>query len=187
MSEKKKTLNGPGLRQGRCVLINRRRRDVPGTRARGTCAARAERRRACCDRRHLHALRCPAGQRAARRRHSSLTLASCFSLLTGATLRPPALDPVSCWSVEPRGGSVYVGEKLARAEQQRIPLEEDMPHAVVILGPGAAGNEAAGRCVAKALPAASPAAGKLQKAGLIRYARGRISVLDRKGLEKRTF
>ena len=117
--------------------------------------------------------------------HYDVPLAN--GLLTGATLRPPALDPVSCWSVEPRGGSVYVGEKLARAEQQRIPLEEDMPHAVVILGPGAAGNEAAGRCVAKALPAASPAAGKLQKAGLIRYARGRISVLDRKGLEKRTF
>jgi Mn-dependent DtxR family transcriptional regulator len=28
------------------------------------------------------------------------------------------------------------------------------------------------------------AAGKLQKAGLIRYSRGRITVLDRKGLEK---
>jgi hypothetical protein len=27
---------------------------------------------------------------------------------------------------------------------------------------------------------------KLQRAGLIRYARGRISVLDRAGLEKRT-
>ena len=27
---------------------------------------------------------------------------------------------------------------------------------------------------------------KLQQAGLIRYARGRISVLDRSGLEKRT-
>jgi Mn-dependent DtxR family transcriptional regulator len=30
------------------------------------------------------------------------------------------------------------------------------------------------------------AAVALQKAGLIRYARGRISVLDRRGLEKRT-
>jgi len=29
-------------------------------------------------------------------------------------------------------------------------------------------------------------AGKLQEAGLIRYARGRITVLDRPGLERRT-
>jgi len=68
---------------------------------------------------------------------------ACFSLRTGATLRPPALDPVSCWNVEQRDGSVYVGEKLARAEPQRIPLKEDKPHAVIILGAGAAGNEAA--------------------------------------------
>ena len=30
------------------------------------------------------------------------------------------------------------------------------------------------------------AAGRLQKAGLIKYSRGRITVLDRAGLEKRT-
>jgi len=68
---------------------------------------------------------------------------ACFSLRTGATLRPPALDPVACWRVEQRDGNVYVGEKLARAEPQRIPLEDDKPHAVIILGAGAAGNEAA--------------------------------------------
>jgi NADPH-dependent 2,4-dienoyl-CoA reductase/sulfur reductase-like enzyme/nitrite reductase/ring-hydroxylating ferredoxin subunit len=68
---------------------------------------------------------------------------ACFSLRTGAALRPPALDPVSCWSVQQRDGSVFVGEKLAHAKEQGIPLAGDMPQAVVILGAGAAGNEAA--------------------------------------------
>src|SRR5438105_13178031 len=37
---------------------------------------------------------------------------ACFSLRTGEALRAPALNPVSCWRVEQRRGSVYVREKL---------------------------------------------------------------------------
>jgi NADPH-dependent 2,4-dienoyl-CoA reductase/sulfur reductase-like enzyme/nitrite reductase/ring-hydroxylating ferredoxin subunit len=68
---------------------------------------------------------------------------ACFSLRTGAPLRPPALDPVSCWRVEQRSGTVFVREKLAPAEPKPLPLVADMPHSVVILGGGAAGNAAA--------------------------------------------
>jgi NADPH-dependent 2,4-dienoyl-CoA reductase/sulfur reductase-like enzyme/nitrite reductase/ring-hydroxylating ferredoxin subunit len=68
---------------------------------------------------------------------------ACFSLRTGAALRAPALDPVSCWRVEQRDDSVYVCEKLARAKQQRFPVAAGIPKAVVILGGGAAGNAAA--------------------------------------------
>src|SRR5450759_2456307 len=39
---------------------------------------------------------------------------ACFSLRTGEALRPPALDPVSCWHVEQRDGTAYVGAKLER-------------------------------------------------------------------------
>ena len=43
---------------------------------------------------------------------------ACFSLHTGGPLRPPALDPVSCWRVEQVDDNVYVREKLARAERK---------------------------------------------------------------------
>jgi apoptosis-inducing factor 3 len=68
---------------------------------------------------------------------------ACFSLRTGAALRAPALDPVSCWRVEQLDGSVYVREKLARAEPKRLPLAAGAPKCAAILGGGAAGNAAA--------------------------------------------
>jgi len=68
---------------------------------------------------------------------------ACFSLRTGAALRAPALDPVSCWRVEQLDGSVYVREKLARAEPKRLPLAAGAPKCTAILGGGAAGNAAA--------------------------------------------
>ena len=68
---------------------------------------------------------------------------ACFSLRSGEALRAPALDPVACWRVEQRDGSVYVGEKLKRARPQSPPAEANMPHSVVIVGGGAAGNAAA--------------------------------------------
>jgi len=68
---------------------------------------------------------------------------ACFSLRTGAALRAPALDPISCWRVEQRNGHVYVHEKLAPADKERIALSGDVPKAIVIVGAGAAGNAAA--------------------------------------------
>jgi apoptosis-inducing factor 3 len=67
---------------------------------------------------------------------------ACFSLRTGAALRAPALDPVSCWRVEQRGGNVHVGERLAHERPRALELGET-PRSVTILGGGAAGNAAA--------------------------------------------
>ena len=68
---------------------------------------------------------------------------ACFSLRSGEPLRPPALDPVSCWRVDQRDGKVYVREKLARADPQRLPLAREKPQSVLIVGGGGAGNMAA--------------------------------------------
>jgi apoptosis-inducing factor 3 len=68
---------------------------------------------------------------------------ACFSLRTGAALRAPALDPVSCWRVERREDKVYVHEKLAPAQAKRLPPAAQAPQSVTILGGGAAGNSAA--------------------------------------------
>jgi NADPH-dependent 2,4-dienoyl-CoA reductase/sulfur reductase-like enzyme/nitrite reductase/ring-hydroxylating ferredoxin subunit len=68
---------------------------------------------------------------------------ACFSLRTGVAVRPPAVDPVSCWRVEQRDGSVYVGAKLARPKPQQVSVAPGTPGSVVIVGGGAAGNAAA--------------------------------------------
>ncbi len=68
---------------------------------------------------------------------------ACFSLRTGTALRAPALDPVSCWRVEQRDGSVYVREKLAPTEPKRLLPAAGAPQSVTIVGGGAAGNAAA--------------------------------------------
>jgi apoptosis-inducing factor 3 len=68
---------------------------------------------------------------------------ACFSLRTGEALRAPALDPVSCWHVERRDGSVYVGAKREGTEPQPLRTQTGIPEAVVIVGGGAAGNAAA--------------------------------------------
>jgi apoptosis-inducing factor 3 len=66
-----------------------------------------------------------------------------FSLRTGEALRAPALNPVSCWRVEQRDGSVLVREKIKRERHQPLPAAPRMPRSVVIAGGGAAGNAAA--------------------------------------------
>jgi apoptosis-inducing factor 3 len=67
---------------------------------------------------------------------------ACFSLRTGAALRAPALNPVSCFRVERRNGSVYVQEKLEKAEPRAL-TSPNLPRSVVIVGGGAAANAAA--------------------------------------------
>src|ERR1700737_4245901 len=67
---------------------------------------------------------------------------ACFSLRTGEALRAPALNPVSCFRVERRGGAVYVQEKLERAAPRAL-TSPTLPRSVVIVGGGAAGNAAA--------------------------------------------
>jgi len=69
---------------------------------------------------------------------------ACFSLRTGEALRPPALSPIDCWSVERRGGRVFVREK--RADVKPAPRgrrSSAPPDRIVIVGGGAAGFAAA--------------------------------------------
>lgn len=67
---------------------------------------------------------------------------ACFSLRTGAALRPPALNGLARWTTEQRDGRVFVGAPLT-AEQRPTLAAADLPHSVVIIGGGAAGNAAA--------------------------------------------
>ena len=67
---------------------------------------------------------------------------ACFSLRTGVAVRRPAVAPVSCWQVERRDASVYVGTKLARVKPQQVSVAPGTPGSVVIVG-GGAGNAAA--------------------------------------------
>src|ERR671920_2093237 len=65
---------------------------------------------------------------------------ACFSLRTGDALRPPALNPVSCWQVEERSGTVFVTGKIARPVQQTRVARQRHPTSIVIVGAGAAGE-----------------------------------------------
>jgi NADPH-dependent 2,4-dienoyl-CoA reductase/sulfur reductase-like enzyme/nitrite reductase/ring-hydroxylating ferredoxin subunit len=67
---------------------------------------------------------------------------ACFSLRTGEALRAPALNHLSCWRVERRGGAVYVQEKL-EIPVPRALTSPTLPRSVVIVGGGAAANAAA--------------------------------------------
>ncbi|MGI8570428.1 MAG: FAD-dependent oxidoreductase [Methylocella sp.] len=67
---------------------------------------------------------------------------ACFSLRTGEALRAPALNPVSCFRVERRNGSVFVQEKLEKAAPRAL-TSPTLPRSVVIVGGGAAANAAA--------------------------------------------
>jgi NADPH-dependent 2,4-dienoyl-CoA reductase/sulfur reductase-like enzyme/nitrite reductase/ring-hydroxylating ferredoxin subunit len=67
---------------------------------------------------------------------------ACFDLRTGQAVRPPALNPVSCWKVERSEGRVFVRNKAQASERRRV-VEVGEPRSVVIVGGGAAGNAAA--------------------------------------------
>jgi NADPH-dependent 2,4-dienoyl-CoA reductase/sulfur reductase-like enzyme/nitrite reductase/ring-hydroxylating ferredoxin subunit len=68
---------------------------------------------------------------------------ACFSLRTGEALRAPALNPVTCWRVEQRDGTIYVRERLEPARRPARTGAHAGPVSVVIIGGGAAGNAAA--------------------------------------------
>jgi apoptosis-inducing factor 3 len=70
---------------------------------------------------------------------------ACFSLRTGAALRPPALNDVSCWLVEQRDGRVYVTGKAPKPAPPAGPSRAGAggPSSIVIIGAGAAGECAA--------------------------------------------
>ena len=67
---------------------------------------------------------------------------ACFSLRTGAALRPPALNGLQCWRVEQRDGMALVREPLPVEPRPTLPAP-GLPASVVIIGGGAAGNAAA--------------------------------------------
>ncbi len=67
---------------------------------------------------------------------------ACFSLRSGAALRPPALNALTCWRVERRAGKAFVREPLPAVARPSL-VQAGLPHSVVIIGGGAAGNAAA--------------------------------------------
>jgi NADPH-dependent 2,4-dienoyl-CoA reductase/sulfur reductase-like enzyme/nitrite reductase/ring-hydroxylating ferredoxin subunit len=69
---------------------------------------------------------------------------ACFNLRTGEALRAPALNPVACWNVERRNGSIVVSGKTERdpltPTYPIAPLRTAHPDHVVVLGLGASGT-----------------------------------------------
>jgi apoptosis-inducing factor 3 len=74
---------------------------------------------------------------------------ACFSLRTGETLRPPALNDVTRWQVQERMGKVYVTAKAPGLERDKAGQTAHrrsggrVPDSVIIVGAGAAGDSAA--------------------------------------------
>jgi 3-phenylpropionate/trans-cinnamate dioxygenase ferredoxin reductase subunit len=62
---------------------------------------------------------------------------ACFSLRTGAALRPPALNDLPCWRVEQRDGMAFVREELQPPAPPSRPAA-GVPASIVIVGGGAA-------------------------------------------------
>jgi NADPH-dependent 2,4-dienoyl-CoA reductase/sulfur reductase-like enzyme len=62
-----------------------------------------------------------------------------FNLQTGEAIAAPALAPVTCWSVEEKGGKIFVKDKKAQPGPGKTGAKER----VVIVGGGAAGFAAA--------------------------------------------
>jgi NADPH-dependent 2,4-dienoyl-CoA reductase/sulfur reductase-like enzyme/nitrite reductase/ring-hydroxylating ferredoxin subunit len=68
---------------------------------------------------------------------------ACFDLRTGEAVRAPAIDPVACWSVEQRGGKIFVRERREQPKPRRGKPAAKAPDKIVIVGGGAAGFAAA--------------------------------------------
>ncbi len=67
---------------------------------------------------------------------------ACFSLRTGAALRAPALNSVSCWQVEQRDGHAFIHHQVPPAAAPAL-ADVGLPASIVIVGGGAAGYSAA--------------------------------------------
>lgn len=65
-----------------------------------------------------------------------------FSLRSGEALAAPAINPVACWKVEQRGGTVVVREKAAETPRKTAPSGAKVER-IVIVGGGGAGFAAA--------------------------------------------
>src|SRR5215467_5367775 len=71
---------------------------------------------------------------------------ACFSLRTGEALAAPAFNPMPCWRVEKRNGSVFVREKIeppGKRATGKARGGSGKPERAVIVGGGAAGFAAA--------------------------------------------
>src|SRR6516162_5139650 len=71
---------------------------------------------------------------------------ACFSLRTGEAVAAPAFNPMPCWRVEKRNGSVFVREKIEPTGKRaagKARGASGKPERVVIVGGGAAGFAAA--------------------------------------------
>jgi apoptosis-inducing factor 3 len=66
-----------------------------------------------------------------------------FDLQTGEALQAPAIDPIQCWSVQRRDGTIRVTAKRDRAKPETRGKAKDQPRTIVIVGGGAAGFAAA--------------------------------------------
>jgi NADPH-dependent 2,4-dienoyl-CoA reductase/sulfur reductase-like enzyme/nitrite reductase/ring-hydroxylating ferredoxin subunit len=64
---------------------------------------------------------------------------ACYSLHTGKVLGAPALNDLPAWTVEVRGGRIYVTNR----KPAETPPSITLPDSVVIIGAGAAGERAA--------------------------------------------
>jgi NADPH-dependent 2,4-dienoyl-CoA reductase/sulfur reductase-like enzyme/nitrite reductase/ring-hydroxylating ferredoxin subunit len=67
---------------------------------------------------------------------------ACFDLRSGEALHAPAFEPLTCWRVEQRDGSVFVRERLPKP-RPKLRGTNKTPGKVVIAGGGAAGFAAA--------------------------------------------
>ena len=98
---------------------------------------------------------------------------ACFSLRTGEALRAPALNPVPCWRVEQRNGTVYVREKIEPTGRART-ISQPAPEAIVALRPAQSVEGLSRRQRARGMDTAAPAR-VLSRAGdraAARYSRG---------------
>ena len=68
---------------------------------------------------------------------------ACFDLRTGEAERAPALSPIDCWTVEERGGLIFVTQKREQPKPRAMAAKADTPKKIVIVGGGAAGFAAA--------------------------------------------